>query len=240
MIIADGIFSLTKSILFNKNILPKYFGSIAIRALVKKEDFKFINENNISLFLGSNTHLVAYAVSIKNEINLVAIIRKNLDKNNLSEENFFNDKDNIKKFITESSIQTNGDFKNIFNKAQDLKCFPTFISDKIRQPGQKNIFLIGDALYTSPPTFAQGASQSVESAYELFNTLNADNKDGFNKYYDKRTKKLKMINRRSKLNYFFFHLSNPVLISIRNIILKIIVTNKQFLDKYLGQIYQKE
>jgi len=239
LVIADGIFSLTKSILFNKNIKPKYFGSLAIRALIKKEDLKFLDENNISLFLGPDIHLATYAVSVKNEMNLIAIIRKNLDKKILNDKSFFNGKNNIKKIINESSIQTNNDLKNLFNNVKDLKCFPTFTSDKIRQSDQKNIFFLGDALYASLPTFAQGTSQSIESAYELFNTLNEDNENSFNKYYIKRTKRLKMINRRSKLNYFIFHLSNPIFVLIRNIVLKIVVNNKSFLNKYLGQIYFK-
>ena len=34
----------------------------------------------------------------------------------------------------------------------------------------KKVFYIGDAFYTFPPTFAQGASQSIESGSELFDT----------------------------------------------------------------------
>ena len=41
-----------------------------------------------------------------------------------------------------------------------------------------------------------------------------------------------MANQRSKLNYFIFHLSNPILVLIRNMILKIVVNNKKFLNKY--------
>ena len=126
---------------------------------------------------------------------------------------------------------------NLFNNLKDLKCFPIFTSDKVRQFNKKNIFFIGDALHTFLPTFAQGASQSTESAYELFNSLNENN---INKYFIYRVKKIKMINRRSKLNYFIFHLSNPILVLFRNTILKIVVKNKCFLNKYLGQIYLRK
>ena len=222
-----------------KDVLRTEVVNATTKLGIKKEDLKFLDENNISLFLGPGIHLATYAVSVKNEMNLIAIIRKNLDKKILNDKIFFNGKDNIKKIINESSIQTNNDLKNLFNNVKDLKCFPTFTSDKIRQSDQKNIFFLGDALYASLPTFAQGTSQSIESAYELFNTLNEDNENSFNKYYIKRTRRLKMINRRSKLNYFIFHLSNPIFVLIRNIVLKIVVNNKSFLNKYLGQIYFK-
>ena len=239
LVISDGLFSSTKSILFNKNITPKYFGSLAIRGIIKKKDSKFFNKNNVSIFIGHNSHLVAYPVSIENEFNLIAIIRKKLNQNDLYDHGFFEDKNNIKKFVEKSSIQSNNDLKNIFNSMQDLKCFPLFTSDKIRQFNKRNTFFLGDALFALPPTFAQGASQSIESAYELFKLLNEDDNDSFNKYYINRTKRIKMINRKSKLNYFIFHLSNPTLVLVRNIILKIVMNNKKFLNKYLGQIYLK-
>ena len=168
LVISDGVFSSTKSTLFNKDIKPKYFGALAIRCTTKKENLKFLNENNIAIFLGPNIHLVAYPVSKENHFNLVAITRSKLDQNNLNNHDFFENKNNIKNFLEKSSIQVNEDLKNLFNSVQDLKCFPIFISDKTRQPNQKNIFFLGDALFALPPTFAQGASQSTESAYELF------------------------------------------------------------------------
>ena len=51
LVISDGVFSSTKSTLFNKDIKPKYFGSLAIRGITKKENLKFIDENNIAIFL---------------------------------------------------------------------------------------------------------------------------------------------------------------------------------------------
>ena len=124
--------------------------------------------------------------------------------------------------------------KNKISNIKDIKCFPTFISDKILQPELKNVFFLGDAFYSPLPTFAQGASQSIESAYELFNTLNENNLD---KYFSNRIRRIKMVNRRSKLNYFIFHLSNPVIVLIRNIVLKIAVNSTKFLNKYLSKIY---
>ena len=239
LVISDGVFYSTKSTLFNKTIKPKYFGAVAIRGIAKRENLKFLNKNNIAIFLGPNIHLVVYPVSIENHFNLVVITRNKLDQNNLDNYSFFENKNNIKNFLERSSIQINEDLKNLFNNVQDLKCFPIFISDKIQQPNQKNIFFLGDALFALPPTFAQGASQSTESAYELFKILGENSDNNFNKYYINRIKRIRMVNQRSKLNYFIFHLSNPILVLIRNKILRIVVNNKNFLNKYLGKIYLK-
>ena len=93
---------------------------------------------------------------------------------------------------------------------------------------------MGDAFFAFPPSFAQGASQSIEGASELFDNI-VNKKSNF---YDNRVKKVKMINNRSKLNQFAFHLSNPILIFFRNISLKLLTKNKKFLENYLGKIYK--
>ena len=63
---------------------------------------------------------------------------------------------------------------------------------------------------------AQGASQSIEAANELFNLLSKDNKHTPDLFFKKRLERTKLINRRSKLNYHIFHFSNPILKTIRN------------------------
>ena len=85
---------------------------------------------------------------------------------------------------------------------------------------------------------AQGASQSIEGAYDLFNLLSQEKQEIQRLYLQKRLKKIKLINNRSRLNYYSFHLSNPILIKARNAILKRITKSKKFLNSYLGDIYQ--
>ena len=116
---------------------------------------------------------------------------------------------------------------------KEIKCFPIFVSKKIKLPKSKNIFLIGDAFYSFPPSFAQGASQSIEAASDLLNSLENDSVN----YYKKRVIKTKQINFRSSLNHFAFHLSNPINVFFRNIFLKHCSKNKIFLENYLGKIY---
>ena len=58
----------------------------------------------------------------------------------------------------------------------------------------KNLFYLGDAFYAFFPTMAQGASQSIEAANELFNLLSQDTKEVQNLYFKKRLKKTNQIN----------------------------------------------
>ncbi len=100
---------------------------------------------------------------------------------------------------------------------------------------KNNIYPIGDAFFAFPPSFAQGASQSIEGAYELFKKIDSNTENSF---FEERVKKIKMVNKRSKINQFIFHLSNPLTIFLRNIFLKKLVKNKKFLENYLGKIYR--
>mgnify|MGYP001297971044 CR=1 FL=1 len=240
IVISDGVFSPTKSILFKKDIKLNYSGSLAIRATLTKKDIKFLDQNNISLFLGPNFHLVFYPLGKKNEFNLIGVAKKKLNEEVLYDRSFFENGNKVKKILDETSIKQNYNLINLFTNAQNLKCFPIFFSNKALQPNQKNVFFLGDAFFALPPTFGQGASQAIESAYELFKILDSKNIDSFNSYYKTRIKRIQMIHSRSRLNYFAFHLSNPILVLIRNIILKAIVTNRKFLNKYLGKIYLRE
>ena len=226
LIVSDGVFSKTKSIILNKNIKHEYFKSIAVRGNLND----YPNED-ISLYLGSNFHFVIYPVNQNKEFNFISIIRKQLSNQQLFDENLYKDENFLKSITQElyekTALELDGKLKNI-------KSFPIYISEKLEISGSKNIFFIGDALFALPPSFAQGASQSIESSKELFDQIE-NNKDD---YYEKRIKKLNSVNWRSKLNYFSFHLSNPIVTYFRNFILKVLVKNNKFLDSYLGKIYR--
>ena len=231
LVISDGVFSPTKSLVANKQIEPKYFTSIAIRGTINRKNFENISYNNISLFLGSNFHSVVYPVDKNSEFNFIGILRKNLTNNQLQNYSLFSENSFISSILSELSGQID---QNILENINNIKCFPIFISNKIYDQQHKNIFLIGDAFFASPPSFAQGASQSIEAAFELFEYINKNSND-FNK---RRIKKTKMINNRSKFNHFVFHLSNPLIIFVRDFILRNLVKNKKFLENYLGKIYK--
>ena len=231
LIISDGVFSSTKSLIANKDIKPKYFKSLAIRATIDQKNLKHINNSNISLFLGSNFHSVIYPVNKGNEFNFIGILRKNLSENEIKNSSLFKDEDFISSILLDLSHQIDQD---ILNNLKNIKCFPIFTSEEIYHPKQKNIFLIGDAFFALPPTFAQGASQAIEIAFELYKNF----QNGSNEFTNTRIKRTKMINKKSKLNHFAFHLSNPFMVFTRDLLMKYLVKNKKFINSYFGKIYK--
>ena len=82
-------------------------------------------------------------------------------------------------------------------------------------PYPKKVFYLGDAFQGLLPTMAQGASQSIEGAYELFNLLKENNKDAHNIYFRNRSERVRIIKKRSDLNFFAFHISNSIIKKVR-------------------------
>jgi salicylate hydroxylase len=224
LIAADGIFSSTRSFFEKKNNKPKFKNAVAIRTILKEKNILNIDEKNINLIMGSNAHLVIYPINNKNELNLVSIIRK---------KRF--DPDSINDLINKKILSQNSNLKNLFQG--DLKSWPLYASNIALPSSNKKVFYLGDAFHGLLPTMAQGASQSIEGAYDLFNLLKENNEDAHNIYFKNRLTRVKTIQKRSNFNFFAFHISNPLIQKIRNTILKYLVKNKKFISRYLGKVY---
>ena len=225
LVVSDGVFSNTKSVIEKFFFKPDYYGAIAIRTQIRTEDISNLNSNNISLIMGSDAHLVLYPINQKKEFNLVCIIRKKSEDN-----------DSIKTILENTILKENKNLVNLFKG--DLKSWPIHTSGKPIKSIYKKVLYIGDAFYTFPPTMAQGASQAIEAANEIFDLVSDDHADIQNEYFKNRVERTNLINKRSKFNYFGFHISNPLLKILRNQLLKRLVKNKNFIHSYLGKIYK--
>ena len=226
IIVSDGVFSSTKSIIAEKDIKPIFFNSVALRGNVKNFD-----SSDISIFMGSNFHFVIYPVNQHKEYNFVSIIKKKLSQKQLEDEKMFENNDFLQSLISNINQNT---FINLNDNLENIKSFPIYVSKKLEILNKKNVFFVGDALFSFPPSFAQGASQSIETSNDLFDDIKNYN----NKLYKERINKINSVNWRSKLNYFAFHINNPILVYIRNTFLKYLTKNKKFLENYLGKIYR--
>ena len=241
LIISDGVFSKSKSLISNNQTKPRLNDTLAIRGTIiqalmwdKKNNgpsiIKSIDNENISIFLGSNFHSVIYPVNPYGDLNYIAIMKYKLSLQEQKNYSLFNDESFARKVLGKIPIKD-----EITSNLKDIKIFPVFVSDDFYQLQNNNIHLIGDAFFAFPPSFAQGASQSIEGAYELFKSIENNSESSF---FKNRVRKTKMVNNRSKLNQFAFHLSNPLTVFFRNIFLKRLVKNKKFLENYLGKVYK--
>ena len=225
VVAADGIFSNTRSFFEKKKVEPKFKKAIAARVILNSKSELNINEENISLMLGSNSHIVLYPINEKKELNMVCIMRcKKYDP------------ESTKQLIQETVLKQNPKLKNIFDN--EIKTWPLYFTPRIFPSSNKKVFYIGDAFNGFLPTLAQGAGQSIESAFEIFNLLKNNKLDKDNNYFEIRLKRAKIIRSRSNFNFFAFHFSSLIMQKIRNIFLKFLVKRKFFVKRYLGKVYQ--
>ena len=221
---ADGIFSNTRTFFEKKKNKPIFKNAIAIRTILKSTSGLDIDQSKVSLMMGKNCHLVTYPINKNKELNFVCVVRHRKY-----------DPDNIKSLLEKVSRQ-NSNLEKVFK--EDLKSWPLYSTPKILPSTNKQVFYIGDAFNGFLPTLAQGAGQSIESAYELFNLIKVEKAEIQNIYFLQRSRRAKIIRRRSNINFFVFHLSSKFMQMIRNFFMKILIKRKSFIDAYLGTVYK--
>ena len=199
---ADGIFSNTRTFFEKKKNKPIFKNAIAIRTILKSTSGLDIDQSKVSLMMGKNCHLVIYPINKNKELNFVCVVRHRKY-----------DPDNIKSLLEKVSRQ-NSNLEKVFK--EDLKSWPLYSTPKILPSTNKQVFYIGDAFNGFLPTLAQGAGQSIESAYELFNLIKVEKAEIQNIYFLQRSRRAKIIRRRSNINFFVFHLSSKFMQMIRN------------------------
>ncbi len=221
---ADGIFSNTKSFFEKKKHEPKFKKAVAVRTILKSKSELKINEESINLLMGKNCHLVIYPINKNKELNLVSIIReKKYNPNDI-------------KSLVDKIVSQNSNLDKVFRG--DLKSWPLYFTPQITPSSNSKVFYIGDAFNGFLPTLAQGAGQSIESAYELFNLIKKNKDNIQNAYFQERSKRAKIVRKRSNLNFFVFHFSSSIMQALRNIIMRFLVKRKNFVSSYLGKVYK--
>tara|TARA_B100000886_G_C20408534_1_gene485941 strand:- start:263 stop:1393 length:1131 start_codon:yes stop_codon:yes gene_type:complete len=221
---ADGMFSNTRSFFENKKNEPKFRNAIAIRKILKSKSGLNIDEEKISLMLGKNCHVVIYPINKNKELNFVCIARdKKYNPNNINSliDAIENQNFNLGKILEEG-----------------LKFWPLYSTPKILPSSNSKVFYIGDAFNGFLPTLAQGAGQSIESAYELFNLIKKNSVDIQKIYFEKRSERAKLVRKRSNINFFAFHLSSFIAQTVRNFFMKLLIKRKSFINFYLEKVYK--
>ena len=220
---ADGIFSNTRTFFEKKKNKPVFKNAIAIRIILKSKSGLEIDQSKVSLMMGKNCHLVIYPINKKKELNFVCILRNRK-------------KDPDIKILLDKVVKQNPNLEKVFE--EDLKSWPLYATPKILPSTNSKVFYIGDAFNGFLPTLAQGAGQSIESAYELFNLIKNEREDIQNIYFQERSRRAKIVRRRSNLNFFIFHFSSKFMQIIRNFFVKFLIKRRGFINSYLGSIYK--
>ena len=205
----DGIRSICYSKIFNeKNSV--YSGYSVWRAIFP------LKQSNINFYLGSNYHVVTYPID-NERISFVGAIKK--------EDKF------------EESWRENGSFEDLMMDIPEyiLQNYPSIkITNEIYKWGvysrskpmnlySKNITYLGDAAHPIVPFIGQGACLSLEDSYtfgELLSKYDKDINKAQIKYHKLRIGRIKLIRMKSLNQAKLNHLNNPILVFIRNLLMK--------------------
>jgi salicylate hydroxylase len=117
LVVSDGVFSKTKSIIEKKIFKPRHYGAVAVRTQIKAEDISKFKTENISVLMSSKSHLVLYPVNDSRDINLVCILRKNISE-----------KKTIEQLLSEKFINKNKHLIRFFSG--DLNTWSIYTSSK--------------------------------------------------------------------------------------------------------------
>ena len=78
----------------------------------------------------------------------------------------------------------------------------------------------------------------VTDGTSVYNLIKKDKPDINEIYYQERSKRAKIVRKRSNINFFVFHFSNTFLQMIRNLFIKFLIKRKSFINNYLGKVYK--
>ena len=209
IVACDGIKSICRKKLdFQKE--PTYSGYSVWRAIVEKK------QKNTQTFLGPNHHIVTYPIS-NSKISFVAAIKtpkkyKESWKSSGTYEELKND-----------LVFSNKDLYSFINKETPLFKWGVYIRPLIQNIKYKNLTLLGDAAHPIVPFIGQGGCLALEDAYIFGHFLikySSDINKAQNAYEALRIKRIKTITKMSLRQGHLNHISNPIIVFLRNFVMK--------------------
>tara|TARA_B100000700_G_scaffold35222_1_gene34148 strand:+ start:3944 stop:5104 length:1161 start_codon:yes stop_codon:yes gene_type:complete len=216
----DGIKSIIREKEFDSTE-PRFTNCIAWRGVVDGSNFpKFTGDDQVNIYHGPGGHVVHYPIGHEDKINFVAIETKQT----WEEESW--KKEGNKRNLSIGFEGWNMNIQEIFkgaNKVYKWGLFDRVVPAKI---SKGKAVLLGDAAHPMVPFLGQGGCLAIEDAFTLAFLVNRfkDDLDRIKDLYQilRHTRAI-LMQQRSNFQGKFNHISNPFLMALRNMAVKLFV-----------------
>ena len=206
----DGIKSICRNLLSKDKLDPVYSGYSVWRSIINEK------QNDVRFYLGPNFHVVTYPVD-DNKTSFVGAFKrlKSTEESWRTLGNYHELRSDIPGYILDKypSIKHN---KEIFK-------WGVYTRTDMGNMYMDNITFLGDAAHPIVPFMGQGGCLAIEDSYifgKLLIKYRNDIKKSQSIYHDIRYSRVKKIRDDSLNQATFNHLKNPLLIYIRNLLMK--------------------
>ena len=209
IIACDGIKSICQKKVSSMYDEPKYSGYYVWRTIFPS------NQTNIHFYLGSNFHVVSYPVD-KERSSLVAAV-KSKNKQNES----WKQQGSIHNLLSEIPSNILKNYPSISENYGVYK-WGIFLRPNVKSLFDNNFTYVGDAAHPIVPFIGQGACLALEDSYVLGQLISKHNniKIAQAKYNKLRINRVRTIYRKSLNQGKLNHLRNPLLVFLRNFLMK--------------------
>jgi salicylate hydroxylase len=221
ILICDGIQSSLRESYFD-NQKPQFTNYVAWRGMTTIENLpKFEGNDKVNIYYGPGGHCVHYPTGRENLINFIAI-----EHNETWSEESWKTEGSKSEFLN-CFKGWNEDLLAMFNSAQEIYKWGIFERALPKTLYRDKCVLLGDAAHPMVPFLGQGGCLAIEDAYGLMSLLKGeeDTNKALQQYDQLRNSRGSWIQKRSKFQGIFNHVSNPLLATTRNFVTKLIMNS---------------
>ena len=221
ILICDGIKSSLRELYFD-NQKPQFTNYVAWRGMTSIKNLpKFEGNDKVNVYYGPGGHCVHYPTGREDLVNFIAI-----EQNVTWSEESWKIEGSKTEFLNRFK-GWNEDLISMFDSSQEVYKWGIFERPLPKKLYRSKCVLLGDAAHPMVPFLGQGGCLAIEDAYCLMFLLTGkeDLNATLQKYDKLRNSRSSWIQKRSKFQGMFNHVSNPLLATVRNFVTKIIMNS---------------